>query len=85
MRDGIEVYRLRPSPSDASVTTKEIIGLSPTAGQHAVAQSAASRVFTNIPTLIIPPMVMSLLERRGAFTGKHGKLGATITQLTLSE
>lgn len=30
-------------------------------------------------------MVMTLLERRGAFNGPRGKAAASLTQLTLSE
>lgn len=89
MRDGIEVYRLRAppanDPSADDTPIKESLGVSPKAGVHAVGQSAASRVFTNIPTLIIPPVVMSILEKRGAFVGPRGKVLSTLSQLTLSE
>ncbi|WVW78238.1 hypothetical protein I302_100191 [Kwoniella bestiolae CBS 10118] len=82
MRDGVEVFKLKKDPVDGS-ESKEILGKSPKAGQMAVMQSAASRVFTNVPTLIIPPMVMTLLTRRGVFSGPRGNLASNLTQLTL--
>lgn len=84
MRDGVEVFRIIKNPEDDS-EEKEVLGKSPTAGKYAVAQSAASRVFTNIPTLIIPPMVMTALEAKGVFVGPRGKYLSTLTNLTLSE
>ncbi|WVQ98244.1 hypothetical protein IAU59_005367 [Kwoniella sp. CBS 9459] len=82
MRDGVEVYKLTHDPVDGH-EEKEILGKSPKAGQMAVMQSAASRVFTNVPTLILPPMIMTLLTKRGVFTGPRGKVASSITQLTL--
>ncbi|WWC59662.1 uncharacterized protein I303_102224 [Kwoniella dejecticola CBS 10117] len=82
MRDGVEVFKLTKDPVDGT-EQKEILGKSPKAGQMAVMQSAASRVFTNVPTLILPPMIMTLLTRRGAFTGPRGNLVSNVTQLTL--
>ncbi|WWD07459.1 hypothetical protein V865_005559 [Kwoniella europaea PYCC6329] len=82
MRDGVEVFKLTKDPVDGS-EKKEVLGKSPKAGQMAVMQSAASRVFTNVPTLILPPMVMTLLTRRGVFSGPRGNLTSNITQLTL--
>ncbi|WVQ79881.1 hypothetical protein IAT38_001981 [Cryptococcus sp. DSM 104549] len=82
MRDGVEVFKVKHDPVDGS-EEKTVLGKSAKAGQMAVMQSAASRVFTNVPTLIIPPMVMTLLQNRGAFSGPRGNIGATLTQLTL--
>ncbi|SOV02426.1 related to Probable mitochondrial transport protein FSF1 [Ustilago sp. UG-2017a] len=39
------------------------IGESSKAGQRAVAMTAASRVLTNIPTLILPPLALRFLQR----------------------
>jgi tricarboxylate carrier len=80
MRDGVDVFQVEKKGEEEE---KKDLGLSPKAGQMAVMQSAASRVLTNMPTLIIPPVVMTLLERRGAFSGPRGKFGASLTQLTL--
>ncbi|KAL1407353.1 Sideroflexin FSF1 [Vanrija albida] len=81
MRDGIDVFQVtKDAEGDED---KVLLGKSPKAGQLAVGQSAASRVLTNMPTLIIPPVVMTLLERRGAFKGPRGPLAANLTQLTL--
>ncbi|ODO07774.1 hypothetical protein I350_03352 [Cryptococcus amylolentus CBS 6273] len=82
MRDGVEVYKITKDPSDGH-EEKQTLGKSSKAGQMAVMQSAASRVFTNIPTLIIPPMVMTFLQARGAFSGPRGRFGSTLAQLTL--
>ncbi|WVN89291.1 uncharacterized protein L203_104512 [Cryptococcus depauperatus CBS 7841] len=82
MRDGVEVFKVSHNPVDGS-DEKQILGKSPKAGQMAVMQSAASRVLTNIPTLIIPPMVMTFLEKRGTFAGPRGKALSNVTQLTL--
>ncbi|RXK35204.1 mitochondrial protein [Tremella mesenterica] len=82
MRDGVEIYTLTRDPTTGA-EDKHVLGKSPKAGQMAVMQSAASRVFTNIPTLILPPMIMTLLERRNVFVGPRGKIFSTMTQLTL--
>jgi hypothetical protein len=47
MRDGIEVYKLAEDPKTGQ-EDKQVLGKSSKAGQLAVAQSAASRVFTNV-------------------------------------
>lgn len=47
MRDGVEVYRLTRKP-DTGEEDRSVLGKSPKAGQMAVMQSAASRVFTNV-------------------------------------
>ena len=83
MRDGIEVFHLKRDAEGNE--EKEVLGKSAKAGQLAVGQSAASRILTNIPTLCIPPIVMTILEKRGTFVGPRGKLLGTATQLTLSE
>jgi hypothetical protein len=116
MRDGVEVFKLQKKDESEE---KQVLGKSPKAGQMAVMQSAASRVFTNMyvftlssafyllfrfqrlgvrrrkrrrdtsaddsPTLIIPPMLMTILQKRGTFVGPRGPLMSSITQLSLSE
>ncbi|GAA5916708.1 hypothetical protein JCM6882_005782 [Rhodosporidiobolus microsporus] len=81
MRDGISVY----APSDAVTgrPSQEVLGKSPIAGTYAVGQTAASRVLTNIPTLILPPLIVTVLERRGAFNRPNGKTLSTVTNLGL--
>lgn len=37
------------------------------------------------PTLIIPPMLMTILQKRGVFVGPRGPLLSNLTQLTLSK
>jgi hypothetical protein len=37
------------------------------------------------PTLIIPPMLMTILQKRGTFVGPRGPLMSSITQLSLSK
>ncbi|OWZ71571.1 hypothetical protein AYX14_03059 [Cryptococcus neoformans] len=82
MRDGVEVFKVTHDPVEG-YEQKQDLGKSAKAGQMAVMQSAASRVLTNIPILIIPPMVMTLLTNKGAFSGPRGKLTSSLTQLTL--
>jgi len=79
IRDGIDVF----PPSRDSQDKPPSLGKSPHAGTLAVSQTAASRVMTNIPTLILPPIVMTLLERRGAFAGPGGKRLQTVANLGL--
>jgi hypothetical protein len=45
MRDGVEVFKLTRKEESEE---KTVLGKSPKAGQMAVMQSAASRVFTNM-------------------------------------
>jgi len=45
MRDGVEVFKLQKKDESEE---KQVLGKSPKAGQMAVMQSAASRVFTNM-------------------------------------
>lgn len=47
MRDGIEVFKLSRQ-AESGEEEKQTLGKSPKAGQMAVMQSAASRVFTNM-------------------------------------
>lgn len=84
MREGVQVFRLKHDDAKGHEEI-EVVGKSSEAGKRAVGQSAASRVLTNIPTLVLPPVLMSLLEKRGTFVGPRGKLLSTATQLTLSE
>lgn len=81
IRDGIDIFP--PTDPITGVPSKEALGKSSVAGQHAISQTAASRVLTNIPTLILPPVVITILERRGAFKGSNGKKLSTITNLGL--
>jgi len=46
MRDGVEVFKLTRKEDDSE--EKSVLGKSPKAGQMAIMQSAASRVFTNM-------------------------------------
>ena len=87
IRDGIDVFRYKPSSTaqaDAAPgpLEKEDLGKSSVAGGRAVAQSAASRVFTNIPTLVLPPLLMTFLAARGAFKGPRAGLKESLTQLS---
>ncbi|GAA6043575.1 hypothetical protein JCM8097_005261 [Rhodosporidiobolus ruineniae] len=81
MRDGISVYA--PSDPKTGRPSNEKLGESAVAGRVAVAQTAASRVLTNIPTLILPPLIITVLERRGAFNRPNGKALSTVTNLGL--
>ncbi|GAA5994023.1 hypothetical protein JCM11641_000048 [Rhodosporidiobolus odoratus] len=81
MRDGISVYA--PSDPVTNRPSHEKLGDSAVAGRVAVGQTAASRVLTNIPTLILPPLLITLLERRGAFNRPNGARLSTITNLGL--
>ena len=47
MRDGVEVYKFTTDPTDGH-EEKHVVGKSAKAGQMAVMQSAASRIFTNM-------------------------------------
>lgn len=81
IREGVQVFRLKDAEGSEEL---EVVGKSSEAGKRAVGQSAASRVLVNTPTLILPPLAMALLEKRGTFVGPRGKLLGTATQLTLS-
>ncbi|EJU01850.1 mitochondrion protein [Dacryopinax primogenitus] len=79
IRDGVEVYRLKQREEDGAAE-KEVVGKSRIAGTMAVAQTAASRVATNIPTLIIPPLLMSRLNFSNT---PRGRFLQNVTQLTV--
>ncbi|TNY24386.1 Tricarboxylate/iron carrier [Rhodotorula diobovata] len=81
MRDGISVYA--PSDPVTGRPSAEVLGKSSIAGTYAVGQTAASRVLTNIPTLILPPLLITVLERRGAFRGPNGARLSTVLNLGL--
>ncbi|GAA5833569.1 hypothetical protein JCM3766R1_002576 [Sporobolomyces carnicolor] len=81
MRDGISVYA--PSDPKTGRPSTEELGKSSIAGTVAVGQTAASRVLTNIPTLILPPLIITVLERRGAFARPNGQRLSTVTNLGL--
>ncbi|KAK4050590.1 Sideroflexin FSF1 [Microbotryomycetes sp. JL201] len=57
-----------PADEKTGKTSTEELGKSSTAGN---------------PTLILPPIVMTMLERRGAFRGPRGKTLSTVTNLGL--
>lgn len=86
MDRGVDVYRVTKTNDhhDGDETTIDL-GKSKVAGRMAVGQSAASRVLTMVPILLVPQVGMALLERQGAFVGPRGKTWSTIAQLTLSE
>ncbi|PLW08477.1 hypothetical protein PCANC_14812 [Puccinia coronata f. sp. avenae] len=77
IRDGIAVY-----PPGAS-EPEQAVGKSRIAGAYAVGQTAASRVLTNIPTLILPPLIITALQKRGTFAGPRGKSLEMIANLGL--
>ncbi|GAA5871128.1 hypothetical protein JCM1840_007599 [Sporobolomyces johnsonii] len=81
MRDGISVYA--PSDPKTGRPSNQELGKSSIAGTYAVGQTAASRVLTNIPTLILPPLIITVLERRGAFARPNGRALSTATNLGL--
>lgn len=58
IKDGIGIYI-----SDPTTGTRTHIGDSSIAGTRAVSMTAASRVLTNIPTLILPPLALRALQR----------------------
>jgi hypothetical protein len=63
MRDGVEVFKLQKKDESEE---KQVLGKSPKAGQMAVMQSAASRVFTNMyvePSPVFPPSSPFLIKR----------------------
>lgn len=49
-----------------------VVGKSPKAGLSAVSQVAISRVLTNAPTLIIPPLVLASLQKTSIFRAYPG-------------
>ncbi|CDR87392.1 uncharacterized protein SPSC_00518 [Sporisorium scitamineum] len=57
IKDGVGVY-IRDAEGN-----RHHVGDSSVAGQRAVAMTAASRVLTNIPTLILPPLALKFLQR----------------------
>ncbi|SCV73460.1 BQ2448_7386 [Microbotryum intermedium] len=81
IRDGISIYK--PKDEVTGRFSDEVLGKSSTAGKYAIGQTAASRVLTNIPTLILPPLIITLLERRGAFDRPNGKRLSTALNLGL--
>uniref|UniRef100_A0A0K3CIP3 BY PROTMAP: gi/472580684/gb/EMS18468.1/ mitochondrial carrier protein, tricarboxylate/iron carrier [Rhodosporidium toruloides NP11] gi/647397170/emb/CDR39996.1/ RHTO0S04e12992g1_1 [Rhodosporidium t... n=1 Tax=Rhodotorula toruloides TaxID=5286 RepID=A0A0K3CIP3_RHOTO len=81
MRDGISVFK--PSDPKTGRPSSEELGKSSIAGAYAVGQTAASRVLTNIPTLILPPLIMTLLEKRGVFNRPNGRRVNTVTHIGL--
>ncbi|TIA86125.1 hypothetical protein E3P99_03775 [Wallemia hederae] len=85
MRDGIAVTTSeadgKPIPEDEKRT---LDASSRVAGTVAVAQTAASRVFTNIPTLIFVPLIQAALTKKGAFSGKRGPLIERVVSLGLA-
>lgn len=76
IRDGIDIFAPGAEPGQS-------LGKSSKAGQTAVGQTAASRVLTNAPTLILPPLAMAWLEKRGTFASARGKQLKTVANLGL--
>jgi len=64
MRDGVEVFKLQKKDESEE---KQVLGKSPKAGQMAVMQSAASRVFTNMYVLTLSATfyLLSRFQRLG--------------------
>jgi hypothetical protein len=63
MRDGVEVFKLQKKDESEE---KQVLGKSPKAGQMAVMQSAASRVFTNMyvePLRALSSSFLCLIKR----------------------
>ncbi|KAI7949736.1 hypothetical protein MJO28_008557 [Puccinia striiformis f. sp. tritici] len=77
IRDGIDIFP--PGVTDPD----QALGKSRIAGAYAVGQTAASRVLTNIPTLILPPLIITALQKRGTFSGPRGKSFEMIANLGL--
>ncbi|GAA98086.1 uncharacterized protein L969DRAFT_22718 [Mixia osmundae IAM 14324] len=80
IRDGIDVFA--PGSEDEEEKPKSL-GKSSVAGSLAISQTAASRVLTNIPTLIIPPVTMTFLLSKGFFQGPRGKRVESVVHLGL--
>ncbi|CDR39961.1 RHTO0S04e12574g1_1 [Rhodotorula toruloides] len=68
MRDGISVFK--PSDPKTGRPSSEELGKSSIAGAYAVGQTAARRVLTNIPTLILPPIILTLLENAASSSSR---------------
>ncbi|EPQ29819.1 uncharacterized protein PFL1_02492 [Pseudozyma flocculosa PF-1] len=75
IKNGVSVFRRDHEGNRIKV------GDSSAAGKRAVAMTAASRVLTNIPTLILPPLAMAYLQRKRIVPS--GGLWARATDLTL--
>lgn len=85
MRDGIAVTTSEVDGQPLPESEKRNLDTaSRVAGTVAVSQTAASRVFTNIPTLIFVPLIQAALTKRGAFAGKRGPLLERIVSLGLA-
>lgn len=65
-------------------TKKAPLGDSQAAGRLAIAQTIGSRVLVNIPTLILPPLALAAMQKRGMFRGPRGPLAETATNLGAS-
>ncbi|CAH7689740.1 Tricarboxylate/iron carrier [Phakopsora pachyrhizi] len=75
IRDGIDLF----TPGD-----ERGLGVkSKVAGLLAVSQTAASRVLTNIPILILPPLVIGVMRKRGCFSGSNGRVLELVSNLGL--
>ncbi|KAN0060021.1 Sideroflexin FSF1 [Thecaphora frezii] len=75
IKDGVSVFRRDQEGNRVKV------GDSPAAGKRAVAMTAASRILTNIPTLILPPLALAYLQRKRIVP--TAGLWARATDLTL--
>lgn len=77
--EGVHLYPRRSDSSrtDAQVAATEAednsgksLGKSKLAGFYAVGACTAGRVFAAAPVLTVPPLIVELLERRGAFVAR---------------
>lgn len=51
------------------------------ASQFSSKRGLLTRSFVDSPTLILPPIIITLLEKRGAFKGPNGRRLSTVTNL----
>ena len=85
MRDGIQVTTNEIENKPIKDENKyDLDYKSRLAGAVAVSQTAASRVFTNIPTLIFVPIIQAALTKRGLFNGKRGPMLERFVSLGLA-
>jgi hypothetical protein len=80
MRDGVEVFKLQKKDESEE---KQVLGKSPKAGQMAVMQSAASRVFTNMYVLILSSAFYLPFRIQRLGWSKKGNKGGEILVLML--
>jgi hypothetical protein len=81
MRDGVEVFKLQKKDESEE---KQVLGKSPKAGQMAVMQSAASRVFTNMCVLTLSPAFYLPFRFQRLGWSKKGNKGGEIPVLMIA-